>query len=72
MKHKFLPLIIFVAFSILFITSCSDDDDTAVSNVVTPPDNYNFVDDSGKFYSQFCRSDSQIKYGDTAFEWNER
>ena len=47
MKYKFLPLIIFVAFSTLFITSCSDDDDAAASNVVTPPDNYNFVDASG-------------------------
>jgi len=60
MKHKFLPLIIFVAFSTLFITSCSDDDDTAVSNVVTPPDNYNFVDDSGNSTVSFVGQTARL------------
>ena len=44
MKNKFLPLITFFAFSSLFLTSCSDDDD-AVSNVVTPPSDYTFEKD---------------------------
>tara|TARA_B100000965_G_C19598258_1_gene761264 strand:+ start:1642 stop:2787 length:1146 start_codon:yes stop_codon:yes gene_type:complete len=44
MKNKFLPIISFIAFSFLFLTSCSDDDDV-VSNVVTPPSNYTFEKD---------------------------
>tara|TARA_X000000368_G_scaffold17173_1_gene13494 strand:+ start:4342 stop:5478 length:1137 start_codon:yes stop_codon:yes gene_type:complete len=41
MKFNFLSLFIFITCTSLFLTSCSDDDD-AVSNVVTPPSNYNF------------------------------
>ncbi len=44
MKNKFLHIISFIAFSFLFLTSCSDDDDV-VSNVVTPPSNYTFEKD---------------------------
>ncbi len=41
MKFKFLPLFIFIAFTSLFLASCSDDEEE-ILNVVTPPTTYKF------------------------------
>ena len=42
MKIKFLPLYLIIACASLFLTSCSDDDDAAIDNTVTPPSTYKF------------------------------
>ncbi len=59
MKNKFIPIILSTFFT-LFLISCSDDDDT-VANVVTPPDNYNFVDASGNSTVSFTGQTARLK-----------
>ena len=58
MKNYLLNFVI-IAFVTLFLTSCSDDDDT-VSNVVTPPDTYNFVDASGNSTVSFTGQTARL------------